>query len=140
MTATFKVLAGELRCETAPGRKKIDKSCLDDFWNEIGGGNKRGVYVFGYRSSRGWKPLYVGRTKKQNFRTRINQHIKYRVFVKSCGRVLPQNEGEMPVDSGFMCLGRCSEFARESEMIPSDNGLRCRGADAGYFNEATAFA
>ena len=62
------------------------------------------------------------------------------VFVKSCGRVLPQNEGEMPVDSGFMCLGRCSEFARESEMIPSDNGLRCRGADAGYFNEATAFA
>jgi hypothetical protein len=35
------------------------------------------VYVFGYRSSHGWKPLYVGRTKKQNFRTRINQHIKY---------------------------------------------------------------
>jgi hypothetical protein len=62
------------------------------------------------------------------------------VFVKSCGWILPQNEGEMPVDSGFMCLGRCSEFARESEMIPSDNGLRCRGADAGHFNEATAFA
>jgi hypothetical protein len=46
----------------------------------------------------------------------------------------------MSVDSGFLRLGRCSDFARESEMIPSGNGLRCRGADPDYFNEATAFA
>jgi len=77
MTAKFKVFAGRLRCEAKPGSKKIDKSCLDEFWTAIGCGDRRGVYVFGYRAAHGWKPLYVGRTKKQNFRTRITQHLKY---------------------------------------------------------------
>lgn len=77
MTATFRVFAGELRCEATPGRKTIDKTCLDEFWGKVGCGHRRGVYVFGYRASHGWRPLYVGRTKKQDFRTRINQHIKY---------------------------------------------------------------
>jgi hypothetical protein len=61
------------------------------------------------------------------------------VFVKLCGWILPQNEREIPVDSGSVRLGRCSDFALESEMILPRNGSR-RGADAGYFNEATAFA
>ncbi len=77
MTATFKVFAGEFRRERTAGRKKIDKKCLDEFWKKIGCGHRKGVYVFGYRASHGSKPLYVGRTKKQNFRTRMNQHIKY---------------------------------------------------------------
>jgi hypothetical protein len=44
-------------------------------------------------------------------------------FVKSCRRISPQNKGEMPV----VCIGRCSDFARESEMILPRNGRR-RGA------------
>ncbi len=63
-----------------------------------------------------------------------------RVFVKSCGRILPQNEGKRSVDSGFVRFRRRSEIARESEMIPPGKGWRRRGADPGYFNEATAVA
>jgi len=44
------------------------------------------------------------------------------------------------VDSGFVRLYRCSDFARESGMMPRDNRLRRRGADSDYFNEATAVA
>jgi hypothetical protein len=62
------------------------------------------------------------------------------VFVKSCGWILPQNGREMSVDSGFVRFRRRSDFARESEMIPPGNGLRCRGADPDYFSEATAVA
>ena len=62
-----------------------------------------------------------------------------RLFVKSCGWILPQNGREMPVDSGPVRLGRRSDFALESEMIPPCNRSR-RGAHAGDFNEATAFA
>ncbi len=63
-----------------------------------------------------------------------------RVFVKSCGWILPQNEGKMPVDSGFVGFRRRSEIARESERIPPGKGWRRRGADPGDFNEAAAVA
>ena len=73
MTATFEVSFGELRCVKGAGRKIIDKTCLADFWEKIGTGNRRGVYVFGIRAGRGWKPLYVGQAKKQTFKRRIAQ-------------------------------------------------------------------
>lgn len=79
MTATFKVSVGKLNCtKNVNGHKKIDQACLDEFWKEIGSGNGKGVYVFGIKAAKGWKPLYVGRTKKQNFRKRMDQHIKYK--------------------------------------------------------------
>jgi hypothetical protein len=62
------------------------------------------------------------------------------LFVKSCGWILTQNEGESPVDSGFVRVCRRSEFARESEMIPAGNEWRRREAGPGHFNKAAAFA
>jgi hypothetical protein len=68
MTATFKVSVGTLKCKkNVCGNKKIDQDCLDDFWEEIGSGDGKGVYVFGVKAAKGFRPLYVGRTKKQNF-------------------------------------------------------------------------
>src|ERR1700731_52764 len=79
MTATFKVSFGRLKWKkNINGCKKIDQECLDEFWEEIGSTDGKGVYVFGIKASKGWKPLYVGRTKKQNFRKRMDQHIKYK--------------------------------------------------------------
>jgi hypothetical protein len=75
VTAKFKVTAGKLRCVKKWGSKRIDKSCLKEFWDEVGSGNRRGVYIFAIRAAKGWKPLYVGRTKKQTFRTRVGQHV-----------------------------------------------------------------
>jgi len=66
--------------------------------------------------------------------------IDFWLFVKSCGWILTQNEGESPVDSGFMRIYRRSEFARESEMVPACNGWRRREAGPGHFNKAAAFA
>jgi hypothetical protein len=76
MTATFKVSFGEIKCKTGSKGKLIDKKCMSTFWDSVGSGDSRGVYVFGVRAPRGFKPLYVGRTKKQNFRTRIGQHVQ----------------------------------------------------------------
>jgi hypothetical protein len=33
--------------------------------------------VFGIRAGKGSKPLYVGQVKKQTFKKRVEQHIKY---------------------------------------------------------------
>jgi hypothetical protein len=46
---------------------------------KVGGrnGDRKGVYVFGIRAAKGSKPLYVGQAKKQTFKKRIDQHIKY---------------------------------------------------------------
>jgi hypothetical protein len=62
-----------------------------------------------------------------------------RVFVKSCGWILPQNSGERPVDRRFVHVRRCSEIARESGMITLGDWLRARGADPEHFSEAAAF-
>lgn len=78
MTATFKISRGSFKCKNESGNKNIDKDSLDEFWEEIGSGDGKGVYVFGVKAAKGWKPLYVGRTKKQNFKERMNQHIKYK--------------------------------------------------------------
>jgi hypothetical protein len=76
MTATFNVTFGEINCEAGPdGQKFIDKACLADFWEQVGSGSRRGVYVFGIRAGKGWKPLYVGQATKQTFKTRIGQHV-----------------------------------------------------------------
>jgi hypothetical protein len=74
MAAKFKVTAAKLKCINKWNHKKIDRKALPDFWREVGSGKRRGVYVFAVRASKGWKPLYVGRTKKQNFQKRIGQH------------------------------------------------------------------
>lgn len=76
MTATFQVSFGELKCVNDGNGKVIHKDCLDTFWKAVGAGDRRGVYVFGIRAGKGWKPLYVGRTKKQTFKARIGQHAK----------------------------------------------------------------
>jgi hypothetical protein len=76
MTATFRVTFGEFKCVNGGSRKTIDTNCLAEFWNKIGAGNRRGVYVFGVRAAKGWKPLYVGQAKKQTFKARIGQHVK----------------------------------------------------------------
>jgi hypothetical protein len=62
------------------------------------------------------------------------------LFVKSCGWILAQNEGEGPVDSGFVRICRRSEFARESEKIPACTRWRRREAGPGHFSKAAAFA
>jgi len=80
MTAKFRVTSGELPTVKKWGGKRIDASYLKSFWSSIGCGNRYGVYVFGYRASKGLKPLYVGQTKKQNFRKRIEQHVKLNNF------------------------------------------------------------
>ena len=74
MTATFKVTFGELKCKRA-GKKVIDKACIAKFWDGTGGGDRHGVYVFGVRAGKGWKPLYVGQATKQTLKTRIGQHV-----------------------------------------------------------------
>ena len=66
--------------------------------------------------------------------------IKFWVFVKSCGWISSQNHGERPVDSGFVHSNGCSDFTRESGMMPRGHRVPSRGADPGYFNEAAAFA
>lgn len=76
MTAAFQVTYGEFESENSNGGKVITKSCLNEFWRKTENGNRRGVYVFGIRAAKGWKPLYVGQTKKQTFRKRIGQHTK----------------------------------------------------------------
>jgi hypothetical protein len=62
------------------------------------------------------------------------------VFVKSCGWISSQNQGERPVDSGFIHSNRCSDFTRESGMMSWGHRAPRRGAGPGYFNEAAAFA
>jgi integrase len=54
--------------------------------------------------------------------TEIDDLYKDRLFVKSCGRILTQNEGESPVDSGFVRIRRRSEFACESGMLVAGKG------------------
>src|SRR5712692_3089378 len=76
MTATFRVTFGEIKCEPGARGKIIDKTCLAEFWDKNGSGNRRGVYVFGIRAAKGWKPLYVGQAKKQTFKARIGQHAQ----------------------------------------------------------------
>lgn len=76
MTARFRVSYGELKSTKSGQRKIIDKSCLADFWKVIKSGNRHGVYVFGVKAARGWKPLYVGQAKKQTFKKRIGQHMQ----------------------------------------------------------------
>ena len=66
--------------------------------------------------------------------------LKKRLFVKSCGRILTQNEGESPVDSGFVRIRRRSEFACESGMLLAGKGWRRREVGPGHFNKAAAFA
>ena len=61
------------------------------------------------------------------------------VFVRSCGRILPQNERETPVDSGLLRLRRRSEIARESGMIPPGIDRRNSEADPG-FDKTAPFA
>ena len=75
MTATFKVFIGDLVCERGNKYKKLDRKKLSDFWDKVECGGRRGVYIFGYRASRGYTPLYVGQTKKQTFKRRIYQHM-----------------------------------------------------------------
>lgn len=77
MTATFKVSKGMFRTVTKWGNKKIqdDEKALGTFWQKIGDGHRRGVYVFGIRAGRGFTPLYVGRTTRQTLKTRVEQHI-----------------------------------------------------------------
>lgn len=74
MTAKFEVTSGELPWKLKYRKKRIDTDALVDFWDEIGTAQRKGVYVFGVRAGRGWRPLYVGRTKKQTFKKRIGQH------------------------------------------------------------------
>jgi hypothetical protein len=74
MTAKFVVTAGKLKCSKKWGKKRIDRGSLPKFWEEVGSGRRRGVYVFGIKAAKGWKPLYVGQTKKQSFQKRVYQH------------------------------------------------------------------
>lgn len=81
MTAKFEVSAGPLNCTRPRGvNKRIDETCLDKFWSDVGSADRRGVYVFGIHAGPGWKPLYVGETIKQTFRKRMDQHIKYEKY------------------------------------------------------------
>jgi hypothetical protein len=60
--------------------------------------------------------------------------------VKSCGRISSKFNRERPVDSGFLDFDRCSDFVRESEMIPQAKCWQRRGKNFGYCNEAVAIA
>jgi hypothetical protein len=84
--------------------------------------------------------VQVGGSNAHAIGLTLSSALKKWLFVKSCGWILTQNEGESPVDRGFMCIYRRSEFARESEMIPACNGWRRREAGPGHFNKAAAFA
>lgn len=77
MTATFKVSVRRFNTVTKWGSKRIDdeEEVLQTFWDDIGDGSRRGVYVFGIRAGKGFTPLYVGRTTKQTLKTRVGQHI-----------------------------------------------------------------
>lgn len=76
MTATFRIVCGTLMCRSYYRGKRIDESALEEFWEQNGFAKRRGVYVFGVKAAKGVKPLYVGQTKRQTFKTRIDQHIK----------------------------------------------------------------
>jgi len=64
----------------------------------------------------------------------------FRVFVKSCGWISRKFNRERPVDSGFLDFDRCSDFVRESEMIPQARYGQRRGKNFGYCSEAAAVA
>jgi hypothetical protein len=75
MTAKFRTNGDEIKCVTKWGNKRVDTEKLKEFWANLEEmKTRRGVYVFAVHASKGWKPLYVGRTKKQTFRARIAQH------------------------------------------------------------------
>ncbi len=80
MTAQFKVLMGELPHHKKWRSKRIDRSRLAEFWNQIGNGHRKGVYVFGTKAAKGWKPLYAGMTIDQTFESRIYQHVNGGTF------------------------------------------------------------
>ena len=69
-------LRRDVSCKKGQSRKIIDRERLSEFWRQVDSGGRRGVYVFGIRASRGWKPLYVGQTRKQTFKARIDQHTQ----------------------------------------------------------------
>jgi hypothetical protein len=75
MVAKFKITAGALKCLKVGGGRKIDQAGLVEFWERVGSAHRNGVYIFGIRASKRWKPLYVGQAKRQDFRARINQHV-----------------------------------------------------------------
>jgi hypothetical protein len=92
MTATLQVTRANFNCGTKWGSKWIDKACLKEFWSALPDGSKHGVYVFGIKAAKGWKPLYVGQAKKQSLRARIRQHIDgghFNAFLKGTKKGIP---------------------------------------------------
>jgi hypothetical protein len=75
MTATFRVTKGTFKCVKKWGSKRIDKNRLLEFWEDVASGNRRGVYIFGIRAGKGFRPLYVGRTIDQTLKKRVQQHL-----------------------------------------------------------------
>lgn len=61
-----------------PGKTgKMVAKDLSAFWEAVGDlQDLRGVYMFGIRAGKGIKPIYIGKTAKQTFRTEAFAHHK----------------------------------------------------------------
>ena len=91
MTANFEVTGGSLPHKTFPhGVKQLDNDTLTEFWDVANSASRRGVYVFGIRAAKGWRPLYVGCTKEQTFKARIGQQRdKFNAILARVGKGTP---------------------------------------------------